>query len=52
MDPVSRRNFWKIIRDLKNEEKTIVLTTQFLDEAEELSDRVAILSKGLIFLPT
>ena len=46
MDPVSRRNFWKIIKDLKDEKKTVVLTTQFLDEAEELADRVAIVSKG------
>jgi len=49
MDPVSRRNFWEIIKNLKAEGKTIVLTTQFLDEAEELADRIAILSKGTLF---
>jgi len=47
MDPVSRRNFWKIIRDLKDDEKTVILTTQFLDEAEELADRIGIMAKGL-----
>ena len=46
MDPVSRRNFWNIIKTLKQEKKTIVLTTQFLDEAEELADRIAIMTKG------
>ena len=49
MDPVSRRNFWEIIKKLKQENKTIVLTTQFLDEAEELADRIAIMSKGKLF---
>jgi len=46
LDSVARREFWDIIRDLKKEEKTIIFTTQFLDEAEELSDRIAVLSKG------
>jgi len=49
MDPVSRRTFWDIIKTLKQEKKTVVLTTQFLDEAEELSDRLAIMSKGKLF---
>jgi len=49
MDPVSRRNFWEIIKKLKQENKTVVLTTQFLDEAEELADRIAIMSKGKLF---
>ena len=49
MDPVSRRKFWSIIKGLKDEKKTIVLTTQFLDEAEELADRVAIVSKGMFY---
>lgn len=47
MDPVSRRNFWIIIKGLKNEKKTVVLTTQFLDEAEALADRVAIMTRGI-----
>jgi len=49
MDPVTRREYWEIIRKLKEEKKTILLTTQFLNEAEELCDRVAILSKGRLF---
>ena len=49
MDPVSRRHIWEIIKQLKSEGKTLILTTQFLDEAEELSDRVAVLMKGNIF---
>jgi len=47
MDPVSRRKLWKIIEDLRTEEKTVILTTQFLDEAEELADRIGIMAKGL-----
>jgi len=46
MDPVTRREYWEIIRKLKDEKKTVIITTQFLDEAEELCDRIAILSKG------
>jgi len=46
LDTVARREFWDIITDLKNENRTIIFTTQFLDEAEELSDRIAVLSKG------
>ena len=46
MDPVSRRTFWDIIKSLKNEKKTVILTTQFLDEAEQLADRIAIMAKG------
>ena len=49
MDPVTRREYWEIIRKLKQENKTILITTQFLDEAEELCDRLAILSKGRLF---
>ena len=47
MDPNSRRIIWDIIRLLRNEGKTILLTTHFLDEADELSDRIGILTKGL-----
>ena len=47
MDPNSRRIIWDIIRSLRNEGKTILLTTHFLDEADELSDRIGILTKGI-----
>jgi len=49
MDPVSRRTFWDIIKELKKENKTVIFTTQILDEAEVLADRVAIMSKGNLF---
>jgi len=49
MDSVSRRAFWGIIEDLKKERKTVLFTTQFLDEAEKLADTVAVLSKGKLF---
>ena len=46
MDPNSRRVIWDIIRQLRNEGKTLLLTTHFLDEADELSDRIGVLTKG------
>ena len=46
MDPNSRRVIWDIIRELRNEGKTLLLTTHFLDEADELSDRIGVLTKG------
>jgi len=46
LDPVTRRVVWKIIEELKKDEKTVVFTTQFLEEAEGLSDKLAILSQG------
>lgn len=50
LDPHVRRNLWEIIKELKNKGTTILLTTHYLDEAEELSDRVCILDKGVIKL--
>ncbi len=46
MDPQSRRAVWEFIRNLKNENKTIILTTHYMEEAEELSDRVGIIDYG------
>lgn len=48
LDPLARRNLWKIISDIKNQGKTIVLTTHYMEEAELLCDRVAIMDKGKI----
>lgn len=48
LDPHIRRHLWDIIRELKNQGVTIIITTHYLDEAEVLSDRVCILDKGLI----
>lgn len=47
-DPEARRQFWELIRKLKNEGTTILLTTHYLDEAEALADRVAVISDGKI----
>jgi ABC-2 type transport system ATP-binding protein len=48
LDPRSRRTMWQIIRDLVGQGVTIFLTTQYLDEADELSDRIAVLDHGRI----
>ena len=45
-DPEARRDFWELIRGLKREGTTILLTTHYLDEAAQLSDRVAVIAHG------
>jgi ABC-2 type transport system ATP-binding protein len=53
MDPQSRRAVWDFLKELKKEEKTIILTTHYMEEAEELCDRVGIIDHGkLIALGT
>ncbi|MEY3973057.1 MAG: hypothetical protein RJA71_369 [Actinomycetota bacterium] len=47
-DPEARRAFWSLIRDLRDEGATILLTTHYLDEAEALADRVAVINHGQI----
>src|SRR5207253_7226767 len=47
-DPAARRAAWEMIRSLRSLGKTILLTTHYLDEAEQLADRVAVLREGLI----
>jgi len=47
-DPEARREFWELIRELKREGTTILLTTHYLDEAAQLSDRAAVISGGLL----
>jgi ABC-2 type transport system ATP-binding protein len=47
-DPRARRNAWETIRGLRSLGKTILLTTHYLDEAEQLADRVAVLAHGRI----
>jgi ABC-2 type transport system ATP-binding protein len=46
LDPRSRRTMWQIIRDLVAGGVTILLTTQYLEEADELADRIALLDHG------
>jgi len=48
LDPSARRAIWEVIRGLKAKGKTIILTTHYLEEAEQLSDRVAIMNHGQI----
>lgn len=47
-DPEARRAFWALIRKLRDEGATILLTTHYLDEAEALADRVAVINLGKI----
>jgi len=48
LDPKSRRNIWRIIENLKKEDRSILLTSHYLEEAELLADNVAIMNKGKI----
>ncbi|NRA69934.1 MAG: ABC transporter ATP-binding protein [Gammaproteobacteria bacterium] len=48
LDPQARRNFWHLIEQQKSDGKTILLTTHYMDEAEVLCDRIAIVDRGQI----
>jgi ABC-2 type transport system ATP-binding protein len=48
LDPQARRNLWELIRQVRDRNTTVVLTTHYMDEAEELCDRVAIVDSGEI----
>jgi ABC-2 type transport system ATP-binding protein len=48
LDPKSRRSIWEIVKKLKEEKITVFLATHYLDEAEKLADRVAVIYKGKI----
>jgi ABC-2 type transport system ATP-binding protein len=47
-DPAARRIAWNVVRRLKELDKTVLLTTHYLDEAQELADRVAIVKDGSV----
>jgi ABC-2 type transport system ATP-binding protein len=47
-DPSARRNAWELVRSLRELGKTVLLTTHYLDEAQQLADRVAVLRAGEI----
>lgn len=48
LDPQSRRQLWDIVTDFKNSGRTVVITTHYMDEAERLCDRVAVIDQGKV----
>ena len=48
LDPQARRNLWAVVRAIEAEGRTVILTTHYMEEAEELCDRVAIMDEGRI----
>lgn len=48
LDPQARRNLWDLIRDIRSKGTTVIITTHYMDEAEILCDRVAIMDQGKI----
>jgi ABC-2 type transport system ATP-binding protein len=48
LDPQSRRQLWELIRAFRTQERTVLLTTHYMDEAERLCDRVAVIDHGKV----
>jgi ABC-2 type transport system ATP-binding protein len=48
LDPAARRTLWQTIRDIRDKETTVVLTTHYMEEAEQLCDRIAIMDGGRV----
>ncbi|MGW3724264.1 ABC transporter ATP-binding protein [Streptomyces sp. F001] len=48
LDPQARRNLWDLLRDINADGRTVVLTTHYMDEAETLCDRVAVMDHGRV----
>ncbi len=48
LDPQARRNFWQLIKNIKARDKTVVLTTHYMDEAQQLCDDVLIMDHGQV----
>jgi ABC-2 type transport system ATP-binding protein len=48
LDPQARRNLWELIKDIRQKGTTVIITTHYMDEAEVLCDRVAIIDSGRI----
>jgi ABC-2 type transport system ATP-binding protein len=50
LDPQARIDVWRVVKDLAEHGTTVLLTTQYLDEAEHLADRIGILHQGRIIV--
>jgi ABC-2 type transport system ATP-binding protein len=48
LDPQARRNLWDLVKDIRSRGTTVIITTHYMDEAEILCDRVAIIDSGKI----
>lgn len=48
LDPQARRNLWDLIKDIRSKGTTVIITTHYMDEAEQLCDRIAIMDEGKI----
>ena len=48
LDPQARRNLWELIKDIRQKGTTVIITTHYMDEAEQLCDRIAIMDEGKI----
>lgn len=48
LDPQARRNLWDLIKDIRESGTTVIITTHYMDEAEQLCDRIAIMDEGKI----
>ena len=48
LDPQARRNLWELIKDIRSKGTTVIITTHYMDEAEQLCDRIAIMDEGKI----
>jgi len=48
LDPQARRNLWELITDIRSQGATVIITTHYMDEAEQLCDRIAIMDEGKI----
>jgi ABC-2 type transport system ATP-binding protein len=48
LDPQARRNLWELVQDIRTSGTTVIITTHYMDEAEVLCDRVAIMDSGKI----
>jgi ABC-2 type transport system ATP-binding protein len=48
LDPQSRRQIWELVRELRNRDKTVLLTTHYIEEAERLCHRVAVIDHGVV----